>query len=450
MSRRSKALVALVLSGSAALAGPAQADPFHYRNLLIGDRAVGLGGAFVALADDTSGLFHNPAGVVHSEQLASATVNALSRSETEFAGFFPNGGSLSATSSGLVPSYFGILRHTGFGTLGFSIAVSDFLSERQLDRDSFTLINDLGAPVNVDDFLLGDADYRQYAAGPSWAIPVADRFSVGLTLYGTFRDLREARSIGGSISAPDRMDPAFTLRRAVQTSYRIEDTQFGVRPVLGLAWRDTHAGFGVTVSRDFGLDRQYDYVYRSNAADTRIAADGSITPQTVLDVAGDSSSSEKQDLPWQLSAGLAFEPWHGCWVSAQMDRYFAVDQTVVRGADELSPPVTRRFRAVTNYALGIEFALTERAALRIAGFTDRANLDADRAGNFERAEEIDLVGFSLGGAYRDSVREYKAGIYYSAGNGEATLGDLEELSFSAPGTVDAEGRRLVLFFGAEL
>ena len=45
---------------------PSQADPYHYNNMLIGERATGLGGAYTAIADDPSGLYYNPAGIVYS------------------------------------------------------------------------------------------------------------------------------------------------------------------------------------------------------------------------------------------------------------------------------------------------------------------------------------------------------------------------------------------------
>ena len=38
-------------------------DQFHYANFLIGERAMGLGGAFTAVADDASEIFYNPAGL---------------------------------------------------------------------------------------------------------------------------------------------------------------------------------------------------------------------------------------------------------------------------------------------------------------------------------------------------------------------------------------------------
>ena len=41
-----------------------QADDTHYQDYPLGGRAVGLGGAFVALGDDPSGIMYNPAGIV--------------------------------------------------------------------------------------------------------------------------------------------------------------------------------------------------------------------------------------------------------------------------------------------------------------------------------------------------------------------------------------------------
>ena len=55
------ALVAFSLAFSASATSMAQDLP--YVNYLVGERALGLGGAFVGLADDPSATFHNPAGL---------------------------------------------------------------------------------------------------------------------------------------------------------------------------------------------------------------------------------------------------------------------------------------------------------------------------------------------------------------------------------------------------
>jgi hypothetical protein len=44
---------------------PASASDTHYQNFLIGERASGMGGAFVALGDEATGAYYNPAGLAN-------------------------------------------------------------------------------------------------------------------------------------------------------------------------------------------------------------------------------------------------------------------------------------------------------------------------------------------------------------------------------------------------
>ena len=46
----------------------ALADDSHYQDFVVGGRAVGLGGAFCSIADDSSGIYYNPAGIADSSQ----------------------------------------------------------------------------------------------------------------------------------------------------------------------------------------------------------------------------------------------------------------------------------------------------------------------------------------------------------------------------------------------
>jgi long-chain fatty acid transport protein len=54
-------IVMLVMMGTVS-----NADEFHYNNMLIGDRATGMGGAYAGVSDDPSGLYYNPAGIVYT------------------------------------------------------------------------------------------------------------------------------------------------------------------------------------------------------------------------------------------------------------------------------------------------------------------------------------------------------------------------------------------------
>ena len=67
----------LVVAALLLLPWVARADDNHYQNFLVGDRAAGMGGAFTATSDDSSGGYYNPAGLAeapHSSVSLSAAV----------------------------------------------------------------------------------------------------------------------------------------------------------------------------------------------------------------------------------------------------------------------------------------------------------------------------------------------------------------------------------------
>src|SRR5688572_25669303 len=49
-------------------AASVRADETHYQGFLIGERPVGLGGAYTGLADGTSASYYNPAGLARLEE----------------------------------------------------------------------------------------------------------------------------------------------------------------------------------------------------------------------------------------------------------------------------------------------------------------------------------------------------------------------------------------------
>ena len=91
-------LAALLLNPRAA-----SADEHHYQDYLIGERAVGFGGAFSALADDSSSVFYNPAGLSllnYSSLNLQAAVYGVSRSSFALESELIVGGKQSQTASG--------------------------------------------------------------------------------------------------------------------------------------------------------------------------------------------------------------------------------------------------------------------------------------------------------------------------------------------------------------
>ena len=78
MCRRFSVVAASTCALVNGISGTATADQFHYNNVILGERAVGLGGAYTAVADDASGVYYNPGG------LAFALSNDISGSANAF------------------------------------------------------------------------------------------------------------------------------------------------------------------------------------------------------------------------------------------------------------------------------------------------------------------------------------------------------------------------------
>ena len=77
MNTKKQFSLAVALVFILAFSTAAWADSYHYKNLIVGDRASGMGGAYTAISDDPSGLYYNPAGIVYSQGTnVSASANA--------------------------------------------------------------------------------------------------------------------------------------------------------------------------------------------------------------------------------------------------------------------------------------------------------------------------------------------------------------------------------------
>ena len=88
---RSARRAAAWLACAAAMAPAApRADESHYHDYPVGDRALGLGGAFTALADDASAAYHNPAGLAEVPSSSFSLSGALyGRSKETLEADFP-------------------------------------------------------------------------------------------------------------------------------------------------------------------------------------------------------------------------------------------------------------------------------------------------------------------------------------------------------------------------
>lgn len=379
----------ITLGALLALAGGANADEYHYNNIVVGDRASGMGGAYTAISDDPAGLYYNPAGIVYgAANNLSASVNAYHRNYTEYKNVL-GGNGWKRTSASLLPNFFGITQSFGRGTIGFSYAVPDSVLEDQ-DQSFSNIPGTLsdGTNVTIEEFVINFSHKDEtYNIGPSYALKLGKSLSAGTTLYV---HRRERDSTFNQYLDLDTGDFQW-----LNTYYETAET--GIKPVLGLMWAPADKiSVGLSVSKVSLLSS------RTLSQTTCQGVDCPYERRVVR-------SDEKRELPYVVNVGVAYFPSSALLVAMDANYYTETDDNF-QDKD-----------AVVNVALGTEYYFTNQWAMRLGFFTDRANTPDVMAGRTNQPEHIDLYTgtFSLSRFAGNSTTTL--GLAYGAGSGEAQL-----------------------------
>ena len=368
----------------------ALADQFHYVNALIGDRASGMGGAYTAISDDATGLYYNPAGVVYaSGRDLSVSANVYFHSTKNYKGALGRF-DWNRVSSALLPNYFGIVQPLGNVKVGFSYAVPDSSLEDQ--DQTFNDVNQFTKQYVIN-FHSNDSTYN---LGPTIAVPIKDDLSVGITLYYF---LRRWQYIQNEVVFYDTPTYGWTNRF-------YELTESGFRPVLGVMWLPAEkVSLGLSLSKVFLLDSTA--FQQDSCSDTNIDGVGCDTPVTV----NSTTVKDKRKFPVHVAFGAAYYLTPDLLLSGDLNYYSKVVDQV--GGNQ---------SAITNLALGAEYAVTTVWTVRGGLFTDLANTPEVVAGGTQQLEHLDLYGISM--SVRHFMRKTTSvtvGGSYAAGSGKAQI-----------------------------
>jgi hypothetical protein len=221
--RRRARRIAIWAAALCALAGPAAADPTNYQRYIIGERALGMGGAQTAAVNDPMASLYNPAGLVFvtsSMVSASMGVYSLDYRRVE-GGFVPSRPSaaqqevvdaetLEYENDLSLPSTLALVRPFGRrlaegGPRRHAVGIAVLVPY----QDSFTL---KARWESSDDPLLRDREtyritesHRQVWTGLSYAIRVNEELGLGIAAFLANHDYRRdfAQTRFGDIAAAE-------------------------------------------------------------------------------------------------------------------------------------------------------------------------------------------------------------------------------------------------------
>jgi len=378
-----------------------QADENHYNNILIGDRAAGMGGAYTAVSDDPSGLFYNPAGIVYSiGSNISGSMNALHQTSTTYKGALGGSYNWTRKSSVLFPNYFGVFMPFGKGKIGFSYAVLDSILE---DQDQ-TFKNIPGTSPAVSTFTINfNNQDTTYNVGPSYAFEISDSLSAGATLYAHIR-------------TQERINNEITYVLS-DTDYEWTNQYFhteesGLRPVFGLMWTPMDKlSVGVTLSKTYIYSSSTEIQSSCKGASSVTYAATSLCQSGALN-RSDYKTDKKKEHPLQLHTGLAYFPNNRLLLSGDLSYYGATNTSLVAARS-----------SVLNFALGAEYYLNSTWALRGGLYSNNANTPRLRTTGVSgiQPEHVDMYGLSLSLSQFQRNSSLTFGLSYMYGSGKAQL-----------------------------
>ena len=363
-----------------------QADDAHYKNMLIGERAATMGGSYVAISDDSTGCYYNPAGIAYAVgDSLSGSGNMLHKMKTIYSEAIGTEDWV-RESEALVPNYFGVLKNYNNYSFCFSYVVPEaFIEHQDLVFDNpLSTVKKYYQSLHSEDIT--------YLMGPSAAMKLGENLSIGLTLYYQYRSF--IRQYHYFLESTDSSYEVYYESRKLR-----ED---GMMPKIGIQWSPWSlltVGMAVDQSVLLNSNFQGDVSYHNSTDNST----GTPSPLTLMNR---TNSAEKRMFPLHLAWGVSFFPTPSLLYTIDLDYYQASE----KGRAD-----------IMNYSGGTEYYLNPTNAIRFGLFTNYTNLPLPNSSTTAPYEYLDIYGASFGYTSYSSSSSLTLGAIYTSGSGKAWL-----------------------------
>ncbi|MDT8334589.1 MAG: hypothetical protein RQ753_02730 [Desulfurivibrionaceae bacterium] len=398
------------------LASPVQADEDHYTNQLVGDRAAGMGGAYTAVSDDPAGAYYNPAGIVYVRSgNITASANTFNTTEKTYKSVLGGSYDWKRESYSVLPNFFGIIQPLGRGYLGLSFAAPDLLTEDQ-DQQFNEKFSSSISGIDVFSYTINiHKKDNTYKFGPSYAMEVNRNLAIGLT---GFLHYREKDFIKNEYVLLDNFTVGNSYRDYEWTNYYEESFEYGFEPILGLMWAPVEklsVGLRISQVQVFSSDTTFQSTSRSEIQ-------GVVSNSRALMANYDI----EREHPVNTRLGLAYFASESLLLSGDLSYYSSVNDSFFGDRDK-----------TWDFALGMEWYFSPRAALRMGFFSQSANTYELAAGEWNQNEHLDLYGVSVSLTRFSRNSSITGGFAVNYGEGEAqiftdstTIQDVESIGYA--------------------
>jgi hypothetical protein len=373
---------------------PASAGTFsHQRNLLPGPRAAAMGGAFVAVADDPSAVYWNPAGysLIDRPEVSVSGIGLI-QSSTSFDQTIGDEPFVERAQS-LSPGFFGAsLREGRFG-VGYGFASLD---ERNVNQNDSFLDVELVSGESVDYYRTYQEASTLSSAGAGVSYLMTDWMSLGVS--GAYYRRQSAVS---NFQIMSGTGGAFTTRNLKYET--LNEGLLGTAGVLVVAGR-----------MRLGFSLRYPFPLSNNTSVSDYQAESPGTdalPGSENQISSTEGKSSEMDEPGirTYQFGLAWREPGRLLVAADLVKHATGPAEEARG-----------LQTTYNYSVGVE-ATFGGLVLRGGAFSNASLFPAPRSGLANQPTAIDYSGLTWGVGLIQKSREISVSYVSQKGSGRAQL-----------------------------
>ncbi|MEM9191625.1 MAG: hypothetical protein AAGF12_20795 [Myxococcota bacterium] len=432
--------------------GTIAAQEGPYENYLVGDRATGLAGAFVAVADDASTIFHNPGGLaaLPSSSVSGSLWVVSFASRTVEDGYVTDlgNGTLDHSASPSIPLFVSAVFRFGprdeSGLRRHAIAAT-ILNPHRVDTSFLTQLEGstaLGPSVARLQTSHSEVD-RWY--GTAYGYRLTPRLSLGVSAFLATREVNHSEI--EVFTSARAIDPAAetTTTRNWRTSINTEDLifRFGARLDIGDHWR---AGALLQLPGiQIGGSATIDQIETGTSPPDRLA----------FSTAAERGIDADSILPWEARIGFAWVDDPLASISLDLSILGPLggeeDPIEVVGTSNLNAgllfPRQTRYRPTVRIAAGFNFTLFDRLPIR-GGVRFDPSTAPDVLGTETTyvRDDIDRLGFALSVGYQTEDFDFAVGTtaIFGWGQGLALTRSFVDGSFGYQ-AADVNERTVYLF-----